>query len=95
VDVLGRFDLFREPRQRVARLGIARVVHFEQDRVVALHDERVLRDVFGRAGHGREGMGDNTPTAVVTAHPVNRSRKADGRRTSLPNGLPRSRRSLS
>ena len=51
VDMLWRLHQLGKPRQGIARLGVARVVHFEQHRVIALHDERVLGNVFGCARH--------------------------------------------
>ena len=41
VDVLGAFFQLGERSEGVARLGIARIVHLDQDRAVTLHDEGI------------------------------------------------------
>ena len=41
VDVLGALLQLGERRDRVAGLGVQRVVDFQQDRAVALHDQRI------------------------------------------------------
>ncbi len=46
VDVLRALLQLGERRDRVAGLGVKRVVDFEQDRAVALHDQRVGRVVL-------------------------------------------------
>ena len=52
VDMLGRFDQLREPRQGIARLQVQRNVHLHQNGVVTLNDQRVLRYVFGYTTSG-------------------------------------------
>src|SRR5207244_2603181 len=56
VDVFGRFDQFGKPRQRIARLRIHGIIYFDQDGVVALDDERVVRLKLVRGSHGARSV---------------------------------------
>ena len=55
MDVFGAFLQLRERRQRVAGLGIAGIVHLDQDGAIALDDEGIAGVVIHSVSTCRQG----------------------------------------